>query len=73
MKKPAFGQDTFCLEAMNFEPGPIHPSRPLRFAKGAMGSGCGVVLAVRGRRNAISTHAPISSCTVSLLWLSGVN
>jgi hypothetical protein len=23
MKKPAFGHDTFCLEAMNFEPGPI--------------------------------------------------
>ena len=50
-----------------------HARLALMPAKGAMGAGCGVVLAVRGRRNAISTHAPIPSGTVPLLSLSGVN
>ena len=37
------------------------PSRSLWLAKGATGAVCGLMLAVRGCRNAISIHASISS------------
>ena len=61
------------IRVFNLHTAPIMPVWHLMPAKGAMGAGCGVVLAVRGRRNAISTHAPIPSGTVPLLSLSGVN
>jgi hypothetical protein len=47
--------------------------RRLWFAYGAIGTGCGVMLAVRGCWNAISTHASISSSIEALLLLSGAN
>ena len=47
--------------------------RRLWFAYGAIGTGCGVMLAVRGCWNAISTHASISSSIEPLLSLSGAN
>ena len=48
---------------------------PLRSAEGATlrNAGCGVRLAVRGYRNATSTHETISSSIEPLLLLSGAN
>ena len=47
---------------------------PFLSARGATLAGCEVKLVVWGTyRNAIFIHARISSLTVPLLWLSGVN